>query len=166
MKPLSSGSHYRKLNYSKFKNRKWVFHGKVFEKSRYTLEKPKTIYLVDVSNISQLLSSKVYVLPNKYLTIHGYHPNYMKIVEHNTNVNLKAGGIYASLKERLFKRQKNLCTHCNETLLGFEGVYGNSNLYIHHISPIYKGGSRNDISNMVLLHSWCHYDIDHGIVGG
>ena len=166
MKPLSSGSHYRKLNYSKFKNRKWVFHGKVFEKSRYTLEKPKTIYLVDVSNISQLLSSKVYVLPNKYLTIHGYHPNYMKIVEHNTNVNLKAGGIHASLKERLLKRQKNLCTHCNETLLSFEGVYGNSNLHIHHINPIYKGGSRNDISNMVLLHSWCHYDIDHGIVGG
>jgi len=90
----------------------------------------------------------------------------MKIVEHNTNVNFKAGGIHASLKERLLKRQKNLCTHCNETLLGFEGVYGNSNLHIHHTKPIYKGGSRNDISNMVLLHSWCHYDIDHGIVGG
>jgi len=165
--PLSSGVYYRKIKYSKFKNRKWVFHGKVFEKLRYNPSNYKTIYLVDVSNISQLLSSKFYILPKKYLYIHGYHQDYMKLVEHNTNVNLKAGGPYSSFKERLLKRQNNICPHCNEILLGFDyDVLGNSSLHIHHIKPIYKGGSSKAISNMVLLHSWCHYDIDHGKLSG
>ena len=151
----------KKIKYSKFKNRKWVFHGIVKEKLRYHEGKPKTIYLVDVSNASQLLSSKFYILPKKYLTIHGYHSDYMKLVDHNTNVNFKAGGMNSSFKECLLKRQNNLCAHCNESLLDSEGIYGNQNLHIHHIHPIYRGGSRNKISNMVLLHSWCHRDIDH-----
>ena len=155
----------KKIKYSKFKNRKWVFHGIVKEKSRYHEGKPKTIYLVDVGNASQLLSSKFYILPKKYLTIHGYHSDYMKLVDHNTNVNFKAGGMNSSFKERFLKRQNNLCAHCNESLLDSEGIYGNQNLHIHHIHPIYRGRSRNKISNMVLLHSWCHRDIDHEKLG-
>lgn len=161
MNPDSLKVHYKKVKYSKLKNTKWVFHGIVKEKSRYHNGKPKIIYLVDVSNISQLLSSKFYVLPKKYLTIHGYHPDYMKLVDFNTNVNFKAGGTYSSFKERLLKRQNNLCAHCNESLLDSEGMYGDQNLHIHHIHPVFRGGSRNTITNMVLLHSWCHRDIDH-----
>lgn len=163
---LSSDSHYRKIKHSKFKNRKWTFHGEVFQKSRYNPEKSKTIYLVDVSNISQLLSSKFYVVPKKLLSIHGYHPDYMKLIEHNTTVNLKAGGPYSSFKEKLLKRQNNICPYCKESLLGPDGMTGRSDLHIHHIEPIYRGGPSKAISNMVLLHSWCHYDIDHGKLSG
>jgi len=161
MNPDSLKVPYKKRKYSKFKNRKWVFHGIVKKKSRFHEGKPKSIYLVDVSNVSQLLSSKFLILPKKYLTIHAYHPDYMKLVNYNTNVNLKAGGIHLSFKKRLLKRQNNLCAYCNESLLDSEGLYGNQNLHIHHIHPIYRGGSRNKISNMVLLHSWCHRDRDH-----
>jgi len=91
--------HFRKVKYSKFKNRKWVFHGIVKEKSVYHKDKPKIRYLVDVSNISQFLSSKLYILPQKYLGIYGYHSDYMKLVNHNTNVIFKVGGIHSSFKE-------------------------------------------------------------------
>jgi len=80
-------------NYLKFKNTKWVFHGKVKSKSQYRTNKFKTIYLVDVTNISQLLSSKHFILPKKLLTIHGYHPNYMKLVTFNTNLNFKPADV-------------------------------------------------------------------------
>ena len=133
-------------NYLKFKNTKWVFHAKVKSKSRYRTNKSKTIYLVDVTNISQLLSSKHFILPKKLLTVHGYHPDYMKLVTFNTNLNFKSAGFDSSLKQRLLAKQKNLCPHCEESLL---------------ISDGFKGGSRENISNMELLHSWCHYDIDH-----
>lgn len=53
----------------------------------------------------------------------------MKLVNHNTNVNFKAGSIHSSFKERLLKRQNNLCVHCNESLLDSEGIYGNQNLH-------------------------------------
>jgi RNA-directed DNA polymerase len=152
-------------SYSKFKNRKWVFHGTVNKKSRYNAGKDKIIYLVDVSNISQLLASKCYILPKKYVSIHGYHPDYMKLATHQTNVIFKTGGKYSSFKERLLKKQNNFCSQCKELLVNSEGLYGYQNLHIHHLEPIYKGGSRNSVSNMVLLHSWCHYDIDHKDLG-
>ena len=151
----------KKSKYSKFKNTKWVFHGKSSRKSRYHLNKSKIIYLVDVSNISQLLSSKYFILPKNIQQIHGYHPNYMKLVTFNTNLKLKSAGLNSSFKERLLKKQNNLCSYCNESLSESESVYGTNMLHIHHIEPIFKGGSRNDISNMELLHSWCHYKIDH-----
>lgn len=167
LRKISSTSdvHYKKVSCLKFKNRKWVFHSTVNKKSRYNTGKNKTIYLVDVGNISQLLPSKYYILPKKYLTIHGYHLEYMKLVTHSTNVNFKTGGIYSSFKERLLKKQNNFCAHCKEPLVNSESLYGNQNLHIHHLEPIYRGGSRNSTSNMVLLHSWCHYDTDHKDLG-
>lgn len=146
--------------YRKFKNTKWVFHGIVKSKSRYNTSKDKTIYLVDVSNISKLLSSKHYVMPNKLLTIHGYHQDYMKLITFSTNLKFKSVGTGLSFKQRLLTKQNNLCFHCGEPLTTSDGFYGDV-IHIHHISPRYKGDSSNDIANMVALHSWCHYDIDH-----
>lgn len=151
----------RTRKYLKFKNTKWVFYGKSKSRSRYNISKSKTIYLVDVTNISQLLSSKHFVLPKNLLTTHGYHPNYMKLVTFNTNLKFKSTGFDSSFKQRLLKRQNDLCPYCQESLLECESLYGTSSLHIHHIKPIFKGGSRDDISNMELLHSWCHYEIDH-----
>ena len=66
--PETEKSALKKKKYLKFKNIKWVFHGKSKSKSRYNIRKSKTIYLVGVSNISQLLSSKHFVLPKKSTT--------------------------------------------------------------------------------------------------
>lgn len=151
----------KKPKYSKFKNTKWVFHGKSKRKSRYHIRKSKIIYLVDVSNISQLLSNKHFILPKNIQQIHGYHPNYMKLATFNTNLKFKSAGLNSSLKERLLKRQNDLCSYCHKSLSDSESLYGTNMLHIHHIKPIFKGGSRDDISNMELLHSWCHYEIDH-----
>jgi RNA-directed DNA polymerase len=159
--PEMAKSALKKPKYSKFKNTKWVFHGKSKCKSRYHIRKFRIIYLVDVSNISQLLSSKHFILPKNIQQIHGYHPNYMKLATFNTNLKFKSAGLNSSLKERLLKRQNDLCSYCHETLSDFESLYGTNMLHIHHIKPIFKGGSRDDISNMELLHSWCHYEIDH-----
>lgn len=148
----------RKVEYTMIKNVKWVFHGFTNEDSRYG-GKLKSRYLIDVGNSSQLLSTKHYIIPKSLLDVHAYHPDYMKIIQFNTNVNFKAMGLNSSFKTRLLSAQNNLCTHCGNSLLTSTGLY--EGLHIHHIMPIYKGGKRNDISNMVLLHSWCHYDIDH-----
>lgn len=96
--------HCSKVKYLKFRNRKWVFHGIVKKKSRYYKSKSKTIYLVDVNDVSQLLSSKFYILPEKYLNIHGYRLDYIKLIGRNREVNPKAGGIDRSFKECLLKR--------------------------------------------------------------
>ena len=150
----------KKEEYIKFKNTKWVFHGIVQSKSRYNIYKDKTIYLVDVTNISKLLSSKHYIMPKNLLTVHGYHPDYMKLLTFSTNLKFKSAGVDLSFKQRLLAKQNNLCFHCGEPLITSNGFYGDA-IHIHHIKPIYKGGSSNNIGNMVALHSWCHYDIDH-----
>ena len=144
-------------NYTKIKNVKWVFHGKF----RHSVGNNKTIYLVDVGNIFQLLSSKHFILPKKFINIHGYHNDYMQLVTLNTNLKFKSAGVDLSFKQRLLSKQNNLCTHCEESLLTSNGFYGDSNIHIHHVKSIFRGGSRNIISNMVLLHSWCHYEIEH-----
>ena len=84
----------------------------------------------------------------------------MKLLTFSTNLKFKSAGVDLSFKQRLLAKQNNLCFHCGEPLITSNGFYGDA-IHIHHIKPIYKGGSSNNIGNMVALHSWCHYDIDH-----
>lgn len=144
-------------DYVKIKNTKWVFHDTINYKSRYNKDVNKSIYLVNPSMSTQLLSTKWYNIPNNLLNIHAYHKDYMKIVEFITNLNFRAQGINGPLKDKLLRKQNNICTYCGESLLTSIGIY--ENLHIHHINPIMKGGSRNKIDNMQLIHSWCHKDI-------
>ena len=137
-----------------------MFHGSVNDKSRYNTEKRKTIYLVNVGSSTRLLSSKNYIIPNNLINIHGYHPDYFKLIEFNSNTNFKAMDAYASFKEKLLKIQDNLCGYCSKPLYFLESdklIY--NDLHIHHINPISKGGSTKNIKNMIILHSWCHKDI-------
>ena len=62
---------------------KWVFHGSVNAKSRYnrSAKKSKTIYLANVGTSTKLLSSKNYIIPKNLINIHGYHPDYFKLIE-------------------------------------------------------------------------------------
>lgn len=53
-------------------------------------KKSKTIYLANVGTSTKLLSSKNYIIPNNLINIHGYHPDYFKLIEFNTKVSFKA----------------------------------------------------------------------------
>lgn len=141
----------------KIKNTKWVFHDTISHKSRYNKDVNKSIYLINPSMSTQLLTARLYIIPKDLINIHAYHKDYMKLVEFGTNLNFKAQGVNGPLKDKLLKRQNNICTHCEESLIASVGKY--ENIHIHHINPIMKGGSRNKIDNMQLIHSWCHKDI-------
>src|SRR5882762_2451450 len=126
----------------------------VRKKSRYNPEKRKTIFLVNVGSSTRLLSSKNYIIPNNLINIHGYHPEYFKLIDFNSNTNFKAMEINAPLKEKLLKRQNNICSHCSKPLYLMEsGKLIYNELHIHHVDPISKGGSTKNITNMEIIHS-------------
>ena len=147
--------------YKKIQNNKWVFNGTVKTKSRYSKNKNnKKIYLVNIIHVSKLLSTKHYVLPKKLWNVHAYHSNYMKLITFNTNLKFKATTNNLTFKQRLLENQNNTCPHCNSPLLITDNLY-NGSIHIYHKNPIYNKGLSDDINNMVLLHAWCHYEIDH-----
>lgn len=57
-------------------------------------------------------------------------------------------------KEILFRKYKNICPVCDQSLHGVEKVE------IHHIIPVEKGGE-NTIRNLQPLHRICHIKITH-----
>jgi len=110
--------------------------------------------LVEVGSSTKLLSSKEYIIPENIINIHGYHKDYHKLIEFNTKTNLKAMDTHAPFKEKLLKRQDNLCGHCSKPLYFSEfGKLIYNELHIHHIIPISEGGSTKNISNMLIVHS-------------
>jgi len=150
------------VGYNKFKRTKWTFHGKVNEKSRYNPETFKKIYLVNITTVSQLISSKFYIIPKNIEHVHAYHPDYNKLLDFNANANFKAMGIDSSFRDKLLKKQNYLCDHCGLSLHSFiidSDRYIGENLHIHHKNPIIKGGATNNINNMALIHVWCHKDL-------
>ena len=62
---------------------------------------------------------------------------------------------FQSLHSKLVKRQKCICTICEEI---FEL---NDQLEVDHIIPVSKGGT-NELKNLRLLHKECHRNIVHG----
>ena len=60
--------------------------------------------------------------------------------------------------ERLYKKQKGLCYHCNK-LITQDDISAHL-LHTHHLIPVSKDGT-NDYSNLRLVHADCHKEI-HG----
>lgn len=153
-----------KATYETFKNVKWVFRGETTKTSRYNPKgRNKIIYLVDISNISTILAVKFYNIPKKLIELHGYHPNVNKLIEWNIANNIRALGKFGSFKDKLYNNQKGKCSVCSLPITKKDLAKGL--IDIHHINPIYKGGARNVISNMELMHLRCHKSIDHWNVG-
>lgn len=143
-----------------FKGRIWAFYGKSGTKSRYNEKiNNKTIYLQDISTTNTILSGKDYIIPKKLLVIHGFDKNYMELVEFQANLNLKSLSQYSSFKGKLLKKQNSICSICDK-LITLEQI-ANGVIHIHHVEPIFRGGARSNLKNMQLLHSWCHYEINH-----
>ena len=143
-----------------FKGRIWTFYGISGTKSRYNENSiNKTIYLQDISTTNTILSGKEYIMPKKLLTVHGFDKNYMELVEFQANLNLKSLSKYNPFKGKLLKSQNSLCSICNR-LITLEQI-AKGVIHIHHVEPIFKGGARSKLKNMQLIHSWCHYEINH-----
>lgn len=62
--------------------------------------------------------------------------------------------ILSKQKETLFKKYKNKCPICDQSLYGMERVE------IHHIIPVKEGG-KDTIRNLQPLHRICHIKITH-----
>jgi RNA-directed DNA polymerase len=147
-------------NYIKVKGRMWAFHGITLAPSHYTERSGKSIYLLDPSNCYETLSAKHFIIPKVMENIHAYSPDFMKLVEFQTNLGLLAiNSKFPSIKDRLTKKQNGLCGICNHTIT--LDHLANKFVHIHHIKPVFKKGSKADVNNMLLVHSWCHRTIDH-----
>lgn len=147
-------------NSMKVKGRKWAFHGITLASRLYSERSGKSIYLLDPSKIYETLSAKHFIIPKKLENIHAYSPDFMKLVEFQTNLNLLAINIkLPTLKPQLTKKQNGICVVCNE-LITLDHL-ANKFVQIHHIKPVFKKGSKADVNNMQLVHSWCHSTIDY-----
>jgi hypothetical protein len=148
---------------SKFKGRIWTFFGETKSQSRYKeinkIEKKKKIYLQDILNTNAILASKEYIIPKKLESIHAFHEEYGKLIDFQATLNIKSLSQYNPRKGKLLKKQNSMCSICNQ-IISLDQI-ANGTIHIHHIAPIFKGGSRSKIENMQLVHSWCHREINH-----
>jgi RNA-directed DNA polymerase len=139
-----------------FKGRKWTFRGMTHKPSRYGDNKGgKYTYLIDPTIVVNTVSAIKFIIPNALLPIHGYHRDYLNLIECQTKNNLMSLGKHESFKGKLYKIQKGICTMCNKPLL-VDIILKTGTLHIDHIKPISEGGSKSKISNMRLIHIWCH----------
>lgn len=155
--------YFLRKNKAKFKGRAWAFRGQTWSKSRYkdNLSEGKSIFLINPVGEIDTLSMFSAKLENKLKHIHGYHQNVSKVEEFLTNQKIQNKKKHNTLKDKLFAKQKGVCSFCRKTIESIEG----GDVEIHHKVAISKKGSRSSIKNMELLHKSCHYEYhnEHGI---
>jgi RNA-directed DNA polymerase len=153
--------HKRKQKFQKTKNLKWSFHGAVNSKSRYTKssKKSKTIHLFNIAEKGITVSALAYCVPQDLRKIHAYHPDILKFIEWTVKANQKALGPFSNRKNNLYKKQKGLCFICKKPFE--EQKLFDDNKHIHHIKPIFRGGSPDSEKNMALVYPLCPKSIDH-----
>lgn len=146
-----------------FKGRTWTFYGITNKESRYkstdSKMTSKKIYLQDISNVNKIMAGKEFIIPNKFSDIHAFDKEVKLLVEFQATVNLKTLGQYNPRKGKLLRKQNSLCSICNN-LITLEQI-SEGKIHIHHIDPVFKGGSRSEFESLELLHSWCHRSINH-----
>lgn len=144
-----------------FKGRKWNFRGFSNKSSRYNESaEGKYTYLIDPTVVVNTVSGLKVQIPEKLLNTHAYSPKYLELVELQTKINLRSLGKRESYKGKLFIKQKGICVICKKALY-IDSFLKDGNLHIDHIKPISEGGDKSKISNMRLIHIWCHKDV-HG----
>lgn len=66
----------------------------------------------------------------------------------------KLNRILTNVQEKLYRKYKDTCEVCKESLLNGEAIE------IHHVEPVKKGGT-NKLSNLIPLHKICHAKVTH-----
>jgi Group II intron, maturase-specific domain/HNH endonuclease len=146
----------------KVKNRTWVFRGESKSENRFRDEvKYRTSYLQNPTNVSPIVYARKYQLPIELRSIHAFHKDIERIKECKLKVNLLESAKTPSLKDKLFRIQKGLCSICDRPI-NFEMLHENY-CHIHHINPIVKGGSKFIVKNLTITHAWCHRKLNHDL---
>ena len=146
-----------KDGYSKFKNYKWTFYGTSNTKSRYSREKEtRTAFLLNPIGGSAIVAAIKHLLPEELKVSHAFYDPIIveRLIRLKLNISLISTPKSPTLKEKLFKTQKGLCSMCNK-IINPDYLHYNS-IHIHHIEPIKKGGTKFALNNLTLTHSWCH----------
>jgi 5-methylcytosine-specific restriction endonuclease McrA len=144
-----------------FKNRTWVFNGITKTQHRYTdgTTKYRTSYLQNPTNVSPIITARKYLIPIQLRHIHAFHADLDKLIAHKLQVSLLESAKTPLLKDKLYYIQKGLCFICNQNI-DYNQLH--ENYYnIHHIKPIITGGSKWNIKNLSITHSWCHRKHKH-----
>ncbi len=146
-------------DFVKIKNRKWAFHGKTKQKSRFKEKENEnpTIYLRQPTQQFNILAGNQYAIPEKIRHLHAYSKESKQLIDFNFKLKLKAMKFGDSFKDKLFEKQKGNCWWCKKEMTDEQLNY--FKWHIHHIVPISEGGSREKKSNLALVHEWCHKDI-------
>jgi len=140
----------------KFKGRHWGFKGKTFQNSRFNKgNNGKKNVLISPFDVVTMATTD-YNLHTKLKNVKAFSKEHPELIKFNFNLKIKSMPKYSSFKERLFIKQKGICLLCNKSI-DFENL-NNFNLHIDHIKPISKRGSKGSITNMRLVHKWCHIE--------
>lgn len=144
-------------HHEKFKNYKWTFHGISRNKSRYSNKvETRTSFLINPTGSNSIVAAIKHLLPEELKTTNAFDDP--KIVERlirlKLNISLISTPKTPTLKEKLFKMQKGVCSMCDK-IIDPDYLHYNS-IHIHHINPIKKGGNKFVLKNLTLTHSWCH----------
>lgn len=151
-----------KDGYLKFKNYKWTFYGLSKNKSRFSNRKEtRTALLQNPVAGASIIAAIKHLLPEELKSVHAFdNPSLVnKIIQFKLNLAIISTPKTPTLKEKLFKAQKGLCSMCNKAI-DHEYLHYNS-VHIHHINPIKKGGTKFALRNLTLVHSWCHRKHKH-----
>nr|YP_010121826.1 hypothetical protein KQ509_mgp04 [Monilinia fructicola]QRF72202.1 hypothetical protein [Monilinia fructicola] len=146
-----------KDGFLKFKNYKWTFYGISNTKSRYTDKKEsRTAFLQNPVAGSPVVAAIKHLLPEELKAINAFDDAVIveKLARFKLNLSIISSPKTPTLKEKLYKTQKGLCTMCNK-IIDYDYIHNNS-VHIHHIEPIKKGGNKFALKNLTLVHSWCH----------
>lgn len=142
-------------------NTKWNFFGKTQSERRYSIGKSAITWLVDPTTVVTSVPARIFNIPKDMLYIHGYHNDIRKLEEKIVKANFASKGKTEGLKGKLSNKQKGICSICNNSLFfNFDrSLIEAGYLDIVHIIPISQGGSKNSITNVRLVHRWCHREM-------
>lgn len=157
----SSQIHSRTRMHKKRKGLTWAFSGLVTVNSCYfrNRKNEKRNYLYNVTKGKTITSALTYNIPVALKKIHFYHFQRLKLMEWIVSVNFKVLGFCFNKKTKLYKKQKSLCFVCHN-LIEDQKFYTNE-MYTYCVNLISKSGSSSFDKNIALIHSFCHYSINH-----
>lgn len=138
-----------------FKGRRWYLRGLTKDNSRFNEGKEgKKNILFNPFDVMTFATND-YNLPTKLKPIKAFSKEAEELIKFNHNLQVRSiKDKYASLKEKLFKKQKGVCLLCENRMDLDDRL--TRNLHIDHIIPISRKGSLSNIKNLRLVHSECH----------
>jgi hypothetical protein len=121
--------------------------------------KTRTVYLLNPTQSAKIVTATKYVLPQSLRIVHAFHDKINDLIRFKLNLALISSPQTHSLKEKLFHKQKGLCSICKGSV-DYDKLLLNS-AHISHIQPIKKGGKKYKISKLTLSPIWCHRQLKH-----